>query len=268
MNSREVVIVYAVQSPTYLSGMFGGCNVLCNDTDGYMLTGSALAICGGYCRQDNGKLFIMPVGTIQLALAEGVGKTFSERAVAQLVKPNDRVTIFIDTFPAKWMGIVKNIGFDVLQSHLGAVCLGIGSMLPEFEWLTYACPWHRTSLFAGQGERSPLEEAIVDRALESRDIGDFISKSWKALCNDPKVMSEELERCNLVVHLGGREYADVFINRIDTDVSGIDCILQNLAKEMDIGLYYAGTLGGLRSTDWFDGWSGWQPLPKNWERKA
>lgn len=263
-------LVYAIDSPEYWGKLFTS---YCMRNGWRRQRGSAIIITGGYLKPDESSMFVTGI----IGESDKLGTPFLERAVAALVDPRDRVFIrsgFAQDY-GRLCANANRSGFDVTLAcssdgyPVDAISIGTGAMLSGFSWLEQAEDGG-TFLIASSRPPGELETCLNAATDAHMDTQKIIGDIWSS--TNPNRFHDMLGDFDLLAGVDGPDYASVCIERCDEVVGHIHGILHDIASDLGVALFHAGSIStpdeSGESFDGFPWFLKWHPMPEHWMRIA
>lgn len=278
LSGNEIpYVVYALDTPKYpnLQGKYGQ---TCAEVE---QEGSCIIISGGYFEPGSEVEHpeIFDYGCLDMW--NRTGNRFAERTISAMIAPDDRVTmlLYISRMQAyEWLSTIRGTGFEVIETgdvtpgydSNFAVCVGKGAMLASYEWLAEVWGYDIFCLLASKGDKGRLETELVNAGRAKTDPDEIMVALTREVDQHPELVKDVLGEQHLFVWLTDPDQRSLQIVRSDQDVSHVGSIFSNVARELGIALYYAGSLrevdsNGCRFSDFSD-WDTWRPIPKHWKQ--
>ena len=149
-----------------------------------------------------------------------------------------------------------------------AVCIGKGEMLRDFEWLKEVQGYDQFCLFASPGAMGEAEGELIEAARNHENPELAYLRVIHELDEHPELFHNKLGDFRLFAWFTDPDLRSLQIHRIDPNVEVVHSLFRDIAADLGVRLYYAGSLderdqSGHFFNDWH-GWDTWQSLPSHW----
>lgn len=260
-------VVYTLYTPTYPAALFGQAPFF-HANDQRMLSGSALVVSAGICRNAGNDVLAIPCG----GNTSSEAKQFVEEIVSRIVGVDDFVQVIIDKNYAEGLKeqlTLQEIAF--FEKSDTTTIFTRGSSMSNIHWLRGQRVDAEAYVIASASGSSRLEQEIEHEARFGTDPSGakwVVDRYWHSFVNDAERAVTMLNDYRIFVYPGGFSPHDIVLQMQNVDVEFLRRLLASVAVKLGMPLFESPVYTSQQETAVWHSDGSWQRIPAVFSRKA